>query len=133
MANVNQKKFSLRMNKINRRHARLSRGYVMSVNHDGLVVAEPRARGSIIPWRGILFLLCGALLVKGVMFAQIGEDAYDARVASLAAGNQIEQAGAYVLGADPVTRWIGAQVAPYLPGPEAAAAEELTPAAVVVE
>ncbi|MDJ1006922.1 MAG: hypothetical protein QNJ13_03780 [Paracoccaceae bacterium] len=103
------------MNKINRRHQRLSRGYVMSVNHDGLIIAEPKARQSVIPWRGILFVLVGTLIVKGVMLAQIGEESYEARVATLASGNQVEQVGAYVLAADPITKWIAERVAPLLP------------------
>lgn len=115
MPNANQRKFEVRMNRINRRHQRLSRGYVMSVNHDGLIIAEPKPRTSVIPWRGLLFVLVGTLIVKGVMLAQIGETAYEARVATLASGNQVERIGAYVLSADPVTQWIAAQVAPILP------------------
>lgn len=115
MNHANQRKFEVRMNRINRRHQRLSRGYVMSVNHDGLVIAEPKARSSIIPWRGILFVLAGTLIVKSVMLAQVGPEAYEARVATLASGNQLEQVGAYLLSADPVTQWIASQVAPLLP------------------
>lgn len=115
MSDANQRNFEVRMNKINRRHKRLSRGYVMSVNHDGLVIAQPKARQSMIPWRGILFVLVGALIVKGVMLAQVGTESYNDRVASLSAGNQIEKVGAYVMHADPVTQWIAAQVAPLLP------------------
>ena len=115
MSDANQRKFEVRMNRINRRHQRLSRGYVMSVNHDGLIIAEPKARSSVIPWRGILFVLVGTLIVKGVMLAPVGPEAYDARVATLAARNQVEKVGAYVLAADPVTQWIAAQVAPLLP------------------
>lgn len=113
--NDNQRNFEVRMNKIGKRQQRLSRGYVMSVNHDGLIIAEPKRKSSVIPWRGLLFVLVGTLIVKGVMFAQAGEENYTARVATLASGNQVEQIGAYVLAADPVTRWIGTQVAPFLP------------------
>lgn len=115
MGDTNQRNFEVRMNKINRRHKRLSRGYVMSVNHDGLIIAQPKSRQARVPWRGILFVLVGTLLVKGVMLAQVGADSYDARVATLASGNQFEQIGAYVLHADPITQWIAAQVAPILP------------------
>lgn len=114
--NGNQHNFEVRMSKINRRRQRLSKGYVMSVNHDGLIIAEPKARSSVIPWRGILFVLVGTLIVKGVMLAQIGPEGYEARIATLQAGNQVEQIGAYVLAADPITQWIAAQVSPLLPG-----------------
>ncbi|MEO1195649.1 MAG: hypothetical protein AAFX45_05700 [Pseudomonadota bacterium] len=116
MGDANQRNFEVRMNKINRRHKRLSRGYVMSVNHDGLIIAQPKARQSWIPWRGILFALVGTILVKAVMLAQVGTAEYQARVTNLAAGNQFEQIGAYVLTADPATQWIAGQMAPFLPG-----------------
>ncbi len=103
------------MNKINRRHKRLSRGYVMSVNHDGLIIAQPKAREGMIPWRAILFVLVGTLLVKGFMLAQVGQENYEARVATLASGNQFEKVGAYVLHADPATQWIASVVGPLLP------------------
>ncbi|MEO1238074.1 MAG: hypothetical protein AAFW64_00135 [Pseudomonadota bacterium] len=116
MGDANQRNFEVRMNKINRRHKRLSRGYIMSVNHDGLIIAQPKARQSWVPWRGILFALVGAILVKAVMLAQVGTQEYEARVTALAAGNQLEKIGAYVLTADPATQWIAAQIASFLPG-----------------
>lgn len=115
MSGANQRRFEVRMNRINRRNQRLSRGYVMSVNHDGLIIAEPKPRTSVVPWRGLLFVLVGTLIVKGVMLAQVGTESYEARVATLASGNPVEKVGAYVLTADPVTRWIADRVAPLLP------------------
>ena len=44
MSDANQRNFEVRMNRISRRQQRLSRGYVMSVNHDGLIIAEPKPR-----------------------------------------------------------------------------------------
>ena len=38
--------FERRMRRINRRHTKLSHGYVTQVNDDGLVVAKPRRRGN---------------------------------------------------------------------------------------
>lgn len=116
MGDANQRNFEVRMNKINRRHKRLSRGYVMSVNHDGLIIAQPKARQSWVPWRGILFALVGTILVKAIMFAQVGADEYTARVTTLSAGNQLDKVAAYVLTADPATQWIATQIAPFLPG-----------------
>lgn len=115
MNGTNHRNFEARMGKINRRHQKLQRGYVMSVGHDGLIIAEPRERRMSVPWRGILFILTGFLLVKGMMLAQVGAESYQARVDRLAAGNQVEKVGAYVLHADPITVWIADQVAPWLP------------------
>lgn len=114
MGDANQRNFEVRMNKINRRHKRLSRGYVMSVNHDGLIIAQPKAKQGWFPWRGMLLALVGTLMVKAFMFAQIGAESYNGRVATLQAGNQVDQVGAFVLAADPATQWIAEQIAPFL-------------------
>jgi hypothetical protein len=50
-----------------------------------------------IPWRGLALIMAGTLLFKATLFAQIGEDAYNQRIAALAAGNIGEQSVAWVL------------------------------------
>lgn len=98
--------FSKRMKRINKRHSKLSQGYIMSVNHDGLVIAQPKSRRMELPWRPVLFVLLGVVLFKAVLLSRIGADAYEQRVAQLAAGTQFEKVGGYVLAADPATVWI---------------------------
>ncbi len=85
--------FDERLQKIDKRHRQLARGYVMSVNHDGLVIAEPKPQRRSFPWRGTLFILVGLMIFKGFLHFQIGAAAYDERVA-------------YAMTADPVTVWI---------------------------
>jgi len=101
--------FDNRLRKIDQRHRALARGYVMSVNHDGLVIAEPKRERRAFPWRGALLILVGLMAFKGFLHAQIGETAYQERVARLSSGNVTEQIGAFAMAADPVTLWISGQ------------------------
>lgn len=103
--------FDERLNKIDTRHRKLARGYVMSVNHDGLIIAEPKPQRRGFPWRGTLLILVGLIAFKGFLHFQIGAAAYDERVARLAEGTAVEQVGAYAMTADPVTLWISEQFA----------------------
>jgi hypothetical protein len=107
--------FEKRMTKIDKRHRQLARGYVMSVNHDGLVIAEPRAHRRGFPWRGLLLILVGALAFKGFLHSQIGATSYQERVVKLSEGNIVEQIGSYAMVADPATLWISSQFTSLLP------------------
>ena len=100
--------FERRMRRINRRHSKLSHGYVTSVNDDGLVVAKPRRRRSRSTIRGVALIVIVVMLFKGVLHAQLGATAYDERIEKLASGNFVEQAGAWVMIADPITLWLSA-------------------------
>jgi len=98
--------FERRMRRINRRHTKLSQGYVTSINDDGLVVAKPKAKGRGTTVRGVLLMVAVIMVFKGVLHAQLGPQAYQERVGRLADGNIVEQAGAFVMTADPVTLWL---------------------------
>ena len=87
--------FERRMRRINRRHSKLSQGYVTAVTSDGL---------------GINAGLGGGMLFKGALHAQLGAQPYQDRIDALAAGNAMEQAGAYFMVADPITLWISKTV-----------------------
>lgn len=115
MADANMQNFHNRMRDINRKHAKLSRGYVTSVNHDGLIIAKPRARGGRFPWRGLLFSLVIIMAFKILLFSQLGTAAYAERVASLKAGSTLEQVGAFVLEPDPITIYLGAFIPQAVP------------------
>lgn len=101
--------FDNRLRKIDRRHRQLARGYVTSVNHDGLIIAEPRRYSRRFPWRGLLMTLIVLMAFKIFLYIQIGPATYDERVARLAQGNVAERVGAYAMTADPVTVWVAAQ------------------------
>lgn len=103
--------FDRRMRRISRRHTQLSRGYVTSVNGDGLVVARPRRRTRRGMLRGLVVIFAVMMAFKGVLHAQLGAAVYDDRVAALAEGTVVERAGAWVMTADPVTLWLSQQFA----------------------
>ena len=102
--------FERRMRRINRRHSKLSQGYVTAVNSDGLVVAKPQRRSNRGMLRGLAMVVIVMMLFKGVLHAQIGAQAYQDRIDALASGSVIEKAGAYFMVADPITVWISTQV-----------------------
>ncbi|MEZ5684983.1 MAG: hypothetical protein R3D78_03415 [Paracoccaceae bacterium] len=74
---------------------------------------RPKAHRSF-PLRALAMILAGVLLLKGALLAQMGADPYDAKVAQLAAGTFPEQASAWVLHADPVTRKIAETLHPII-------------------
>lgn len=98
--------FDDRLRRINRRNKVLSRGFVLSVERDGLIVARPETSRFRFPWRVLLFLLVAVLGFKTMLYAYIGPDAYGERLDRLAAGTMAERMSAYILHADPVTVWV---------------------------
>lgn len=102
--------FERRMRRISRRHSKLSHGYVTAVNSDGLVVAKPQRRSRRGALRGVIVILAVTMLFKGVLHAQLGAAAYQERVDLLSAGSAVENVGAWIMTADPVTLWLSGQV-----------------------
>lgn len=101
--------FDRRMRRISRRNTKLSRGYVTRVTNDGLVVAKPKRKGNGSTLRGLVILAFVMVLFKGFLHAQLGADAYQARIDGLAGGSVFEQAGAWVMTADPVTQFLSSK------------------------
>lgn len=105
MLDVNLQNFDKRRRQINNRHFILSQRYVPTV-HDGMVVARPQYRKASFPWIGLVLIVSGLLVFKALLFVQIGPLAYEERVGKLANGTVMEQGGAYIMYADPITIWI---------------------------
>lgn len=101
-----QQQFSQRMSRITQRHSRLSRGYVTTVAEDGLVVAKPKARGRKATLRGVAIMVAVIFVFKAALYANLGPVEYNARVDGLAEGSLVEQGGAFVMTADPLTVWV---------------------------
>ncbi|PUB18532.1 hypothetical protein [Yoonia sediminilitoris] len=95
--------FDKRLKRIVRRHDRMARGVVKTVNADGLIVASPRVYTPRFPLKGLAVLIVMGFLFKGFLFAYMGADAYNERVAALHAGSIMEQAGGWIMHADPAT------------------------------
>lgn len=104
-----QQEFDTRLRRIDRKHRKLSGGFVAAVSHDGLIIAKPRRRRLRVPFAGLALVAVGVIAFKGIVHAQLGAATYDARIAALAEGSQVEKAGAWVMQADPLTLWVSAQ------------------------
>ena len=100
--------FDSRLRSLGRKHKAMTHGAVMQMRGDGLVVTKPRRyrarRG--FPLRGLVLLLLGFFAFKGYMISNIGEEGYEQRIQALAEGTTIEQMGAKVMQADPVTAFL---------------------------
>lgn len=114
MTDAKQIQFGHRLRRIDRHHRKLARGYVTSVNHDGLIVARPRRQTSLFPLRGLFLCLLTLLAFKGFIYAQLGPTSYGERVALLQEGTIVEKMGGYAMTADPVTLWIAGQIDPFI-------------------
>ncbi len=111
MADANYAKFSKRMRGIEKRHRKMSRGYVELVERDGLLVPKTRHRAHrSFPLRGVAMLLGLFLIFKAFLMVQLGSSTYDDRLQKLADGSMAEQVGAWVMTADPITQWISTQM-----------------------
>ena len=102
--------FDRRMVRISRRHSKLSHGYVTTVNSDGMVVAKPKRKGTRGTLRGLIVIVAVMIVFKGFLHAQLGAAAYQDRVDGLAAGSIFEQAGSWVMAADPVTEMLSTKI-----------------------
>jgi hypothetical protein len=67
--------------------------------------------------RPMFLVVSSALVAKSILIAQIGEADYQERVGRLSPGTQIEQVGAYVMQADPLTLWMSGYVRELLKAP----------------
>lgn len=98
--------FDRRMRRISRRHTKLSHGYVTSINDDGMVVAKPKRKSRAGTIRSLALLFLVMVMFKGVLHGRLGDTEYQARIDTLSSGSAVEQAGAWVMYADPVTVYI---------------------------
>lgn len=108
------KRFQKRMRHIERRHSKLSKGYLMTVTHDGLVVPQPRRLNLRFPVRALLVAALSVVFFKAFALAFLGTASYDARISALASGTAAERMGAFLMQADPVSRFVADKIAPYI-------------------
>ena len=113
MSNAYQS-FDSRLKNIDRSRTRLMSGYQSKVGKDGLIVFKPKARKKAVPLRAVVFLIVGFFVFKGFVLAHVGGTVYGNRLAALQEGTIVEQAGAYLMQADPVTQSIARKVRPFI-------------------
>ena len=99
--------FDKRLKRIVRRHDRMqSSGAVKTVTSDGLIVARPRVYRPRFPLKGLLAIIVLGFLFKGAVYAALGTEEYAERVVALQQGSVMEQAGGWIMQADPATKLI---------------------------
>ncbi len=107
MADVNKDRFNERLRGIGEK-TQPGKRVEQRVTADGLVVDVVKTKkSSLIPYKSILTAIFVFLMMKGFIFAQLGEGEYMARIEGLQKGQAVEVAAAFLLDADPATRMIG--------------------------
>ncbi|MEW2919145.1 hypothetical protein AB1A64_18915 [Ruegeria sp. ANG10] len=105
-----QLEFGQRVHRLNKKHAKLSRGYRATMRKDGLVVMKPQRIKSAVPAKMLLLCLAGLFAFKTFLLTSLGASAYQYRVDSLAQGTSVEQAGAWVMQVDPVSEFLATNI-----------------------
>jgi len=95
--------FRKRMKRISKKHARLEHGYVAVVSKDGLIITKPKRKGGSFPLRILLTLIVCFVGFKVLLISHLGPEGYAQRVDVLHNGSVLEQGGAWLLQADPVS------------------------------
>lgn len=111
-----RQQFGSRVKSLESKKVRLAQGYYTTIRADGLVVAHPARRGLRVPTKLLVGLVVLFVCFKGFVLAAIGPTTYDARLTTLAQGTIVEQAGAWVLQADPVTQALARKLGPVFRG-----------------
>jgi len=106
--------FDSRIARIEKGRARLKKGYSLTVDRDGLIVARARKRNRNAPLKLLVLFGAGFIGFKILLVAYLGLDTYEHRVSSLAKGTSAEQVGAWVMQADPWTVELAAKLRPYI-------------------
>ncbi len=113
MADANDTIFARRLQRIEKRHRKLAHGYVRLKNVDGLLIPVPgrRLHRRSFPLAGLLMTLAALTAFKAFLLAYHGPIIYAGNLDILASGNAAERAGAWIMSADPLTRWLAGQFA----------------------
>ena len=108
--------FIRRLAFLGRKHKKMTHGYTTRVGPDGLIVVTPKRRARNSAGANFLLLALGMFFgLKILMLLSVGPQGYEERLVKLQDGTFVEQAGAFVLGIDPVTEAIAGYVGPMLP------------------
>ncbi|MEL6958629.1 MAG: hypothetical protein AAGL89_06710 [Pseudomonadota bacterium] len=97
-----------RIDRLVRKHQKMRRnGVVHRVGRDGLIRSRPRLVRPNVPLRGIAVILMLFMAFKAVLFAQMGSGNYALMIEELRGGNEVQQAGAWLLQEEAVTQTLG--------------------------
>ncbi|MEL7013752.1 MAG: hypothetical protein AAFO72_10790 [Pseudomonadota bacterium] len=84
------------------------------MTNEGLIVFRPKRRRASFSVRGLLLLVVGFFLFKGMILAHLGGTVYDLRVEALKQGTVVEQAGAIIMAKDDVTMAVAQALRPFV-------------------
>lgn len=110
------RQFTTRLRRLEKKQNAMNRyGYSTLIRPDGTLVVRPKKRlESRITGRSVFLFLAAFMLFKGFLIASIGGIGYDERVAKLSAGSVLEQGGALIMFADPLSLMIAGKIGPIL-------------------
>ncbi|MBW4707622.1 hypothetical protein KX928_07465 [Roseobacter sp. YSTF-M11] len=107
--------FEKRVAVVSDKHRKLARGYVARIGKDGLITVEPkRAKFPIRP-RAVVAAVAGVLIFKALMIVTTGLGIYESRIEALSSGTVFETGAAWVMQADPVSRYMAENIVKMLP------------------
>jgi hypothetical protein len=106
--------FDKRLHRLGRKHQAMAQGYTTHLRSDGLIVAKPLRVSRRLSAKPALLFIAAFFLFKGFLLASLGPDAYGDRIGRLQSGTFVEQAGAWVMQAEPVSQLIARQIGPVL-------------------
>lgn len=113
MTDRKRSEFYQRLDRLEDKERNLTKGYVITVNQDGLIVAKPKRNRPRFPWFGLLAVAAFLVFFKATLILVIGEASYSDRVSRLSDGNFLEKTGAFVMQVDPVAKLIADQINTY--------------------
>ncbi|WP_050603158.1 hypothetical protein [Ruegeria sp. 6PALISEP08] len=105
-----QLEFDQRVNRLNKKHQKMSRGYRATLRKDGLVVMRPQRVSSAVPVKVLLLTLLAFFAFKAFLLSHLGPTGYKYRIDSLNEGTSVEKAGAWVMQIDPVSQALSIQM-----------------------
>jgi len=107
---VKQLEFDQRVNRLTKKHNKMSRGYRTTMRSDGLVVMKPQRVRSAVSLKFLVFSFLGVFAFKALLLSNLGPSGYEYRIDSLAQGTPVEQAGAWIMQIDPITQFMATQL-----------------------
>lgn len=96
--------FHKRQDALRRKHSRMSQGYVTRVNRNGLIEQVPDKKVGGFALGLIVRMALVVVGFKVLALSWLGEQAYAGHLEALSQGAAYEQAGAWLMQIDPVTR-----------------------------
>ncbi|MEQ9694658.1 hypothetical protein [Shimia sp. SDUM112013] len=88
----------------------LRKRYSQTLTRDGDFVIRGAARRRSFPWTGLLLVAVAFFGTKGAVMAKLGPDFYSQQVSRLTPASLLEEAGAWTMRPDPISRWVALQI-----------------------